>query len=62
MAINPWSYIKNLIIAVSGFGKTNTLLNLIKQQKDDAYNITYQIYLYIKDPNELIYHYLIENH
>ena len=35
-----------LILGGSGSGKTNTLLNLIKEQDID------QIYLYIKDSNE----------
>ena len=44
-----WSHILNhpyriLIIAGSGSGKTNTLLNLINEQKDIE-----KIYLYAKD-------------
>ena len=47
-----WPYIPDhlyriLIIGASGSGKTNTLLNLIKQQ-DDIDNI----YLYVKDLSE----------
>ena len=48
---NPnWSYILDypymiLVIGVSGSGKTNTLLNLIKHQVQD----TGKIYLHVKD-------------
>ena len=56
-----WSYIPDhpyriLIIGGSGSGKTNTLLNLIKEQKDIA-----KIYLYAKDLSEPKYKYLIKN-
>ena len=55
-----WPYIPNhpyriLIIAGSGSGKTNILLNLINEQK----NID-KIYLYAKDLSETKYEYLIE--
>ena len=49
---NPnWPYIADdpyriLIIAGSGSGKTNVLLNLIKNQRPDIY----KIYLYVKGP------------
>ena len=41
-----------LIIGGSESGKTNSSLNLIKQQN--------QIYLYVNDPNEEKYQYLIK--
>ena len=49
---NPnWPYIPDhpyriLIIVSSGSGKTNVLLNLIKNQQPDSD----RIYLYVKDP------------
>ena len=49
---------KTLIVGVSGSGKTKALLNLIKQQNDDDYII--DIFLYVKDPNEAQYQYLIK--
>ena len=54
-----WSYIPDhpyriLIIGGSGSGKTNLLLNLIKNQPDID-----KIYLYVKDPYEAKYQYLI---
>ena len=58
---NPiWPYIPNhpyriLIIAGSGSGKTNVLLNLIKHQRLDID----KIYLYIKYPFESKYQSLI---
>ena len=57
-----WPYIPDhpyriLIIGSSGSGKTNTLLNLINEQKDID-----KIYLYAKDLSELKYEYLIKNH
>ena len=57
-----WPYIPDhpyriLIIGGSGSGKTNTLLNLINEQKDVD-----KIYLYAKDLNEPKYEYLIKNH
>ena len=50
-----WPYIPDhpyrmLIIGSSGSGKTNALLNLIKEQDSD--NFTDKIYLYAKDLNE----------
>ena len=56
-----WPYISDypyriLIIDGSGSGKTNTLLNLINEQKDID-----KIYLYAKDLSELKYEYLIRN-
>ena len=45
-----------LIIGGSGSGKTNTLLNLINEQKDVD-----KIYLYAKDLSEAKYEYLIRN-
>ena len=38
-----------LIIGSSVSGKTNALLNLIKQQDDDDYSIIDKMYLYVKD-------------
>ena len=57
-----WPYIPDhsyriLIISGSGSGKTNTLLNLINEQKDID-----KIYLYEKDLSEPKYEYLIKNH
>ena len=54
-----WQYIPDhpyriLIIGGSGSGKTNALLNLIKNQPDID-----KIYLYLKDPYEAKYQYLI---
>ena len=54
-----WPYIPDhpyriLIIGVSGSGKANVLLNLIKNQPDID-----KIYLYAKDPCEAKYQYLI---
>ena len=46
-----------LIISCSGSGKTNTLLNLIKEQD----NID-KIYLYAKDLSEPKYEFLIKKH
>ena len=56
-----WLYIPNypyriLIIGGSGSGKTNTLLNLINEQKDID-----KIYLYAKDLSEPKYEYVIKN-
>ena len=55
-----WPYIPDhpyriLIIGGSGSGKTNTLLNLINEQKDID-----KIYLYAKDLGESKYEYLIK--
>ena len=54
-----WPYIPDhlyriLIIGGSGSGKTNLLLNLIEKQPDID-----KIYLYVKDPYEPKYQYLI---
>ena len=59
-----WPYIPDhpyriLIIGVSWSGKTNTLLNLIKEQEDD--DLIDNIYLYPKDLSEPKYEYLINN-
>ena len=59
-----WPYIPNhpyrmLIIGGSGSGKTNALLNLIKEQDSD--NLIDKIYLYAKDLNEPKYQLLIKN-
>ena len=56
-----WPYIPDhpyriLIIGRSGSGKTNTLLNLINEQRDID-----KIYLYAKDLSEPKYEYLIRN-
>ena len=56
-----WPYIPDhpyrmLIIGGSGSGKTNTLLNLINEQKDID-----KIYLHAKDLSESKYEYLIKN-
>ena len=56
-----WSYIPDhpyriLIIGGSGSGKTNTLLNLINEQRDID-----KIYLYAKDLSESKYEHLIKN-
>ena len=57
-----WSYIPDhpyriLIIGGSGSGKTNALLNLIKEQDDID-----KIYLYAKDLSEPKYEFLIKKH
>ena len=59
-----WPYIPDhpyrmLIIGGSGSGKTNALLNLIKEQDSDS--LIDKIYLYTKDLNELKYQFLIRN-
>ena len=59
-----WHYIPDhpyrmLIIGGSGSGKTNTLLNLIKEQDND--NLIDKIYLYAEDSNEPKYQFLIKN-
>ena len=58
-----WPYIpdhlyRTLIIGGSGSGKTNTLLNLIKEQ--DYHDVIDKIYLYTKDLSEPKYEYLIK--
>ena len=55
-----WPYIPDhpyriLIIGSSGSGKTNALLNLIKEQNDID-----KVYLYVRDLSEPKYKYLIE--
>ena len=55
-----WPYIPDypyriLIIAGSGSGKSNVLLNLIKHQQPDVD----KIYLYVKDPLQSKYQLLI---
>ena len=52
---NPY---RMLIIGDSGSGKTNALLNLIKEQGSDS--LIHKIYLYAKDLNELKYQFLIK--
>ena len=47
-----------LIIGGSGSGKTNALLNLIKEQDSD--NLINKIYLYAKDLSEPKYQFLIK--
>ena len=58
-----WPYIwdhpyRILIIEGSWSGKTNGLLNLIKEQESD--NLIEKIYLYTKDLNEPKYQFLIK--
>ena len=58
-----WPYIPDhpyriLIIGGSGSGKTNTLLNLIKEQ--DYHHVIDKIYLYAKGLSEPKYEYLIK--
>ena len=48
------------ITAGYGYGKANALLNLIKIQHDNRYSIIDKIYLFVKDPNEAEYQYLIK--
>ena len=47
-----------LITGCSGSGKTNALLNLMKEQDD--YNLIDKIYLYAKDLNQSKYQLLIK--
>ena len=59
-----WQYIPDhpyrmLIIGGSGSGKTNALLNLIKEQDNDS--LIDKIYLYAEDSNEPKYQFLIKN-
>ena len=49
-----------IIIGGSGSGKTNTLINLVKEQ--DYHDVIDKIYLYAKDLNEPKYQSLIEKH
>ena len=66
VSINPnWPKILDhpytiLIIGGSRSGKTNAILNLIKQDGDD-YTIIAEIYLYVKDLIEAKYQYLLKN-
>ena len=58
-----WPYIPDhpyrmLIIGGSGSGKTNALLNLVKEQDNDI--LIDKIYLYAKDLNEPKYQFLIK--
>ena len=58
-----WSYIPDhpdriIIKGGSGSGKTNTLLNLIKEQ--DYHDVIDKIYLYPRDLNEPKYQFLIK--
>ena len=46
---------KLLIIGDSRSGKTNALLDLIKQQDGEDCSIIDKIYLYVKNPNETKY-------
>ena len=57
MALYSRSSVRILIIGGSGSWKTNTLLNLISEQKDID-----KIYLYAKDLSKSKYEYLIKNH
>ena len=49
-----------LIIGGFGLGKTNALLDLIREEDSDA--LTEKIYLYVKDLNEPKYKLLIKKH
>ena len=58
-----WPYIPDhwyriIITGLSGSGKTNTLLNLIKEK--DCHDVIDKIYLYAKDLSEPKYEYLIK--
>ena len=58
-----WPYIPDhpyriLIIGGSGSGKTNTLLNLIKEQ--DYHDVIDKMYLYARDLSEPKYQFLIK--
>ena len=59
---SDWPYIPDrpyriLIVGGSGSGKTNAVLNLMKNQLDID-----KIYLYARDPYEAKYQYLIDIH
>ena len=47
-----------LVVESSEPGKTNELLNLIKQQGNDDHSVIDKTYLYDKDGNEAKYQYL----
>ena len=50
---NPiWRQISHHSYRIIKSCRNNALVNLIKQQNDDDYNIIDKIYLYVKDPNE----------
>ena len=51
-----------LIIWWSGSLKIKALLNLLKQQKHDNYNVIDKIYLYVKGLNETKYQYLLKKY
>ena len=58
-----WSYIPDhlyriIIVGCSGSGKTNTFLNLIKEQ--DYHDVIDKIYLYARDLSEPKYQFLIK--
>ena len=53
---------RSFIIGGFASGKTNKLLYPIKQHNDNDYSIIDKICLYIKDPNEVKYQYLIKKH
>ena len=50
-----------LIIGSSKSGKTNSSLNLLKQQNGDDYNIIDENYLYVKDQNKVKYQYRVKD-
>ena len=59
-----WPYIPDypyriIVIGRSGSGKTNALLNLMKEQ--DYHDVIDKIYLYARDLSEPKYEYLIKN-
>ena len=54
----PDHWYRIIIIGGSGSGKTNTLLNLIKQQ--DNHDVTDKIYLYARDLSKPKYQFLIK--
>ena len=51
--------VQNIINGGSGSGKTNALLNLVKEEDSDS--LIDKIYLYRKDSNQLKYQFLIKN-